>query len=237
VAEALKAQHEAIQGNSAGTKGQKFPELSDPHLVLSSPAGIATTTAQSTHIASDAHTAITSGKSLSITTGDGFFASVANAFRLFVQKAGMKLVAAAGDIDVQALTDSIHLLAKLNITQTANHIVINAKEDIVINGGGSYVKLSASGIEHGTKGDFVAHAANHSFTDPKSLSQAFNDMPSSRYDQVPVLHDADGPLANRKFELIREDGTVIRGVTDENGCMPVQRGISMATAKLRILGE
>ena len=62
-------------------------------------------------------------------------------------------------------------------------------------------------------------------------------MPSSHYDQVPVLHDVDGPLANRKFELIREDGTVIRGVTDENGRMPVQKGISMATVKLRILGK
>jgi type VI secretion system secreted protein VgrG len=51
------------------------------------------------------------------------------------------------------------------------------------------------------------------------------------------LRDLDGPLANRKFELTREDGTIIRGVTDAEGHMPVQKGISMATAKLRILSD
>jgi type VI secretion system secreted protein VgrG len=237
VAASIKAQNDGVRGNSASFTKRNFPELSEPHLILSSPAGIATTTAQSTHIASEGDTAITTGKSVAIAAGDGFFASVVTTLRLFVQRAGMKLVAAAGDIDVQTVSDSINLLAKLNITQTGNRIVINAKEDIVINGGGSYVKLSKAGIEHGTTGTFVAHAASHSLIGPKSLALASNEMEKSHFDQTPILHDLDGPLANRKFELIREDGTVIRGVTDAEGRMPVQKGIDMATAKLRILGE
>jgi type VI secretion system secreted protein VgrG len=149
----------------------------------------------------------------------------------------MKLIAVAGDIDVQTLSDSINLFAKLNITQTGKRIVINAKEDIVINGGGSYVKFSKAGIEHGTTGTFVAHAASHSLTDPKSLVLASNEMEKGHFDQTPILRDLDGPLANRKFELTREDGTIIRGVTDAGGRMPVQKGITMATAKLRILSD
>ncbi|TFW30761.1 type VI secretion system Vgr family protein [Massilia horti] len=169
VANTLKAQIDAIRGKDASSQNS-FPELSEPHLVLASPAGIATTTAQSTHIASDLNTAITTGKSVAIAAGDGFFASVRQTIRLFVQRAGMKLIASAGDIDIKALTDNINLLAKLNITQTANRILINATEDIVINGGGSYVKLSAGGIEHGTNGTFVAHAATHDFVSSKSMA-------------------------------------------------------------------
>ncbi|MDB5746244.1 MAG: Type secretion system Vgr family protein, partial [Massilia sp.] len=60
-AEDIKAQHSAIRGAAKGA----FPELAEPHLVMASPAGIELTTAQSTHIASGRHTAITSGKSLS----------------------------------------------------------------------------------------------------------------------------------------------------------------------------
>jgi type VI secretion system secreted protein VgrG len=86
-----------------------------------------------------------------------------------VQKAGMKLVASSGNIDMEALSDSINLLAKLNITQSANTITITAKEDVVINGGGSYAKFSASGIEYGTNGGFVAHAATHSFVGAKNM--------------------------------------------------------------------
>jgi type VI secretion system secreted protein VgrG len=167
VANAIKKQNESINGNR--TDGTTFPELAQPHLVLSSRAGIATSTAQSTHIASDGNTALTTGRSLSITSGDSLFASIRQTFRLFVQKAGMKLVASAGNIDMQALSDSINLLAKLNITHSATTITITAKEHVVINGGGSYAKFSASGIECGTNGTFVAHAAKHSFVDAKTM--------------------------------------------------------------------
>jgi type VI secretion system secreted protein VgrG len=167
VADLIKKQNDGIQGNRTG--GINFPELAQPHLVLSSPAGIATSTAQSTHIASDANTALTTGGSLSIASGDSLFASIRHTFRLFVHKAGMKLVASAGNIDMEALSDSINLLAKLHITQSANTITITAKEDVVINGGGSYAKFSANGIEHGTNGTFVAHAATHSFVHAKNM--------------------------------------------------------------------
>jgi len=167
VVDVIKKQNESMKGSS--TANDKFPELAKPHLVLSSPAGIATSTARSTHIASDGNTALTTGRSLSIASGDSLFASIRQTFRLFVHKVGMKLVAAAGNIDIEALSDSINLLAKLNITQSANTITITAKEAVVINGGGSYVKFSASGIEHGTNGTFVAHAATHSLVDAKSM--------------------------------------------------------------------
>lgn len=168
IATALQSQNKAIEGTASGNG--TFSQLAEPHLVFASPAGIASSAAQSTHIASDLNTAITTGKSVSIAAGDGFFASINRTFRLFVQKAGMKLIAASGEIDVKALTDSVNLLAKLNITQTADRVVISAKQDIVINGGGSYVKFSAAGIEHGTNGSFVAHAASHHFDPAKSMA-------------------------------------------------------------------
>ncbi|MGZ5198874.1 MAG: type VI secretion system Vgr family protein [Telluria sp.] len=211
IAVTLKAQIDAIRGNSAASREASFPELSEPHLVLASPAGIATTTAQSTHIASDLNTALTTGKSVSIAAGDGLFASVRQTIRLFVQKAGIKFIAAAGDIDVKALSNNINVLAKLTITHTANRIVISAKEDILINGGGSYVKFSAGGIEHGTGGTFVAHAASHDFTTAASMSP-----PDLKTNVVDVsvkrdLHleyvDADGkPLQHDPIQAHAWDG-------------------------------
>ena len=168
VAQAIDAQNQGVAGSGAADGG--FPELAAPHLVLASPAGIETTTKQSTHIASDEHTAITTGKSLSVASGDSFFASIRQTFRLFVHKAGMKLIAAAGDIDMQALSDSINILAKLNITQTANQITITAKEEIVINGGGSYTRYNSAGIEQGTNGNYSCHAGRHNFSSAKGMA-------------------------------------------------------------------
>lgn len=223
VASVLQAQNDAVNGAASNTGA--FPELGKPHLVMASPAGIATTTAGDTHIASDRHTAVTTGKSLSLAAGKNLFASVRQTFRLFVQKAGMKMVAAAGDIDVQALSDNIKLLAKLEISHTANRITISAKEEVVINGGGSYAKFAASGIEHGTNGNFVAHAAHHSFVNAKNMEMAVTMPPV-----VDVLRKGRATLhigshaaaagrtsAGLPFKLFKDGAMVEQGKVDDKG--------------------
>ncbi len=164
VADAIKGQNEEIKG-----QGAQFPELSKPHLLLASQGGIEASSGRSMHFASDEHTAITTGESLSIVNGESLFATIGNTFRLLVYKAGMKLVAAAGDIDIRALSHNLHMLAKLNITQNANCITITAKEELVINGGGSYGKFSAGGIEFGTNGKHTFHAAEHHFVGARNM--------------------------------------------------------------------
>ncbi|HWW99884.1 MAG TPA: type VI secretion system Vgr family protein [Collimonas sp.] len=219
IAKILKAQNDAIKGNGVSGDGT-FPELSEPHLVLASPAGVETTTSGSTHIASGDHTAITTGKSLSIASGGSLFASIRQTFRLFVQKAGIKMVAAAGNIEVQTLTDSINLLAKLNITQTANRIKITAKEEVVINGGGSYVKFNAGGIEHGTNGAYVAHAAMHSLPGAKSLPIVINPTTAeiNGHSAQFILRSPKGrPMANYPYVMESAEGHRFEGLTDKDG--------------------
>ncbi|MEN9866185.1 MAG: hypothetical protein RL748_1775, partial [Pseudomonadota bacterium] len=218
IAKTLAEQHDAIKGG-----GGKFPELTSAHLVLASPAGIETTTPQSTHIASDDHTAITTGKSFSIASGDSMFATIRKTFRLLVQKAGMKLVAAGGDIDITALEKNIHALAKLNITHTANRITLSAKEEVVINGGGSYIKYSGKGIEQGTAGKYVSHAAKHEFVGPNSIPVHIPPPPvanipdafSNRLDvhDLFVQHEFGDIAYAAKFA----DGRIFTGRLDEHG--------------------
>ena len=223
---AIKAQNDCIHGG-AGAKGS-FPQLAAPHLVLASPAGIETTTRGSTHLASDQHTAITTGQDLSIASGASLFASVRQAFRLFVQQAGMRLVAAAGDIDVRALKDSINLLAKLNITHTANRITISAKEEVVINGGGSYARFSAGGIEQGSNGTFVAHAVSHSLLGPKNLQIAQVQPPQAQLKGAGTFHlnshpAAGGALnAGLPYKLYKDGALTEQGVFDDDGNMTFQ---------------
>ncbi|MFJ1472527.1 type VI secretion system Vgr family protein [Massilia orientalis] len=221
-AAAIRAQNDVIKGG----KGGEFPELSEPMLVLSSPAGISATSARSTHLASDEHVAVTAGKDVSVASGRSLFASVRETLRLFVQKAGMKLIAASGDIDVKALSDSINLLAKLNITHSANRITINAKEEVVINGGGSYVKFSAAGIEHGTNGDHVVHAANHDLSGPRGMDalrqEVFEQSKPQRYSQQLAvdrnLWDLPSGVRMLKYQFISDTAGVLgSGVLDGSG--------------------
>ncbi|AEK59863.1 type VI secretion system Vgr family protein [Collimonas fungivorans] len=236
IAKILKAQNDAIKGSGAGGDGN-FPELSSPHLVLASPAGIESTTSGSTHIASGQNTAITTGKSLSIASGDSLFASIRQTFRLFVYKAGMKMIAAGGDIDVQALTNGINILAKLNITHTANRITIVAKEEVMINGGGSYVKYNAAGIEHGTNGIYVAHAATHSLPGPANLSTPKLPVPVKMPEQMVFnLHTLAGQSHSipEPYELYRDGALVEHGVTDEWGRIVVKDHIPTSKYEVKL---
>jgi type VI secretion system secreted protein VgrG len=170
VALALKSQNEDITGLSQGSNGESnFPELGAPHLVLASPAGIETTTPGSTHLASGEHIALTSAGHTSLSAGASLLASAKGAIRLFAYKAGMRLIAAQADIEIQALEKNLKLLAKLDITLTANRIEITAKEEVIVNGGGSFSHWKAQGITHGTKGAWVEHATTHSMIGPRDL--------------------------------------------------------------------
>ncbi|AKJ29392.1 type VI secretion system Vgr family protein [Caldimonas brevitalea] len=169
VVKALQAQTADVKGQGGNPAEGEFPEFRAPHLTLASPAGIQTTTQGSTHVVSTEHNAFTSGGHISVSAGKSWLASVKDAVRMFAYKAGMKLVAATSDIDITALKDSINLLAKLDITHTANRITITAKEEVLINGGGSYSKWSGGGVVHGTSGPWRVQATGFSHTGPASM--------------------------------------------------------------------
>ncbi|MQU14787.1 MULTISPECIES: DUF2345 domain-containing protein, partial [unclassified Pseudomonas] len=173
VAQALSDQHAAIRGTGGNPSANQFPELSEPYLVLHSPAGIASSTPQSTHLTSGEHLALTSGGHTSLAIGKRLLISASRGVRTFVQSMGWRLVAASGDIDIRALKDNINLLAKLNITATAERITLSAKEELVIKAAGSSTTYNAAGITHTTSGQYIAHASNFAYKNAQSQAAAF----------------------------------------------------------------
>lgn len=237
VAAALQAQVDAIRGQAGQSAQGEFPEFQAPHLLLASPAGIEASTQGSTHLTSVEHTALTSGGHASLSAGKSLLVSVKEAVRMFAYKAGMKLVAASADIDITALKDSVNILAKLDITHTANRITITAKEEVVINGGTSFSRWNASGIVHGTSGTWRQHAAEHSFVPGKSegtpsLPQPVQLAPG----QLDLYHQYVNPeggkrqgIAQGDYTVVDAEGGVHQGTLDGNGFASVA-GLPMGTA-------
>ena len=198
--------------------------------MLASPAGIETTTSRSTHIASAGHNALTSGGHASIATAKSFLVSARQAVRLFAYQAGMRLFAFGGNIDIKALKESINILAKLDIVQVANRITITAKEELVLNGGGSTIRLNAAGIEDATCGKHVAHAAVHSMVGPKNAStRPVSGMSSLDLKEKGALsfvllsHAQDGrPLRFEPYTLYKDGANVADGVTDADGQVRIE---------------
>jgi type VI secretion system secreted protein VgrG len=178
VAKAIKAQNDAIRGGTK-TDDNPFPEFAEPHLTLASPVGIQATTAGSTHLASDENLAVTTGGHVGIAAGKSFFASIADAFSLFVHKLGITLVAASGKVRIEAQNDRIELIAKrvVKIMSTTDWIELKAKQGIRLNGGGSELEISRDGIVGYTDGQFLVHAADHLDAGPMTKPIVFPGRP------------------------------------------------------------
>ncbi len=220
VAKALHAQHQGVLGSGpVNTSANEFPEFTEPHLVLASPAGIALTTPRSSHIATGEHLALSSTGHTSFSVGKRLLASASQGMRLFVQSLGWRLVAASGDIDVRALKDSINLLAKLNITANAERITLTAKTELVIQGGGSATTYNAAGITHVTTGPYTAHAANFAYTSAKSLAGAFPEPLKPGEGDLQLFNQYAGQqgIQGGGFEVIDALGQRLKGSLDAQG--------------------
>jgi type VI secretion system secreted protein VgrG len=227
VAKALEGQNKGIAGQA---KEGQFPELKEPHLVLASAAGIESTTPQSTHQHSGEHHAITSGGHTSVSAGKSLLVSAKEAVRLFAYKAGMKLISARQDIDIQALQTSIHALAKMDITLTSNRIEIKGKDEVLLNGGGSWQRWHAGGIERGTSGSHTMHAAQHDFSGPANAPVPQVELTVMPYQpeqglRLQLDHLPDLPLglmAGQPYTLIKNGQPQKGGVVDAQGCIDIQ---------------
>jgi type VI secretion system secreted protein VgrG len=241
VADSLKAQNDAVRGS-----GEKFPELSEPHLVLASPAGIETTSAQSTHIASAEHTALTAGRSLSIATGDSLFASIKQTFRLFVHKAGMKLIAAAGKITVQAHDDDIQLIANkvLSLISQTDWIDLKGKKGVRLHGPECMVEITdrmqvfapKPALFHGN----LETLAPQNWPQPSTEHKVTIAEPKTPEEPKQLLfmlqtHAESGrPFANVPYTLYKNGSQVDEGITDDLGRIAIEhtRGTPGYTVEL-----
>lgn len=190
VAKAIKVQNDAIRGG-AKADINPFPEFSVPHLTLASPVGIQTTSAGSTHIASDQHLALTTGGNVGVATGKSFFASVRNSYSVFVHKLGIKLIAASGKVRVEAQSDNVEIVAQkvLALMSTTDWIELKAKQGIRINGGGSELVIGPNGIIAFTDKKVQFHCASMDVVGPQAKPLDFPLFPTGTMnDAHPFSH-------------------------------------------------
>ena len=229
VVDSLKAQNDAVRG-----AGEPFPELSQPHLVLASPAGIETTSAKSTHIASGEHTALTTGRNLSIATGESMFASVRQTFRLFVHKDGMKLIAAAGKITVQAHEDEIQIIANkvLSLISQSDWIDLKGKKGVRLHGPECMVEITdrmqvfapKPALFHGNLETLAPQNRPHPSTEHK-INIAEPKAPEDPKQLLFMLqtHPENGrPFANVPYTLYKNGSSAGEGITDDLGRIAIE---------------
>ncbi|MEL0616356.1 type VI secretion system tip protein TssI/VgrG [Cobetia marina] len=226
----------SAQSATNGGRGQAA-RLNAPWLHLTSPAGIATSTPESTHLAQGRSLSVTSGEDINLATGRSLVGAVVEKFSLFVQRSGIKLFAGKGKVEVQAQSDAMDLTAEkdVTITSTENDIDINAAKEILLTCGGAYVRLKGGNIELHAPGKIDVKGAQHSFGGPTSLSTAFDSLPESKgpYEQYFTLRDkrTEKALPYASYRVETAEGDIIEGRADSEG--RTQKILTLKPEKLK----
>ncbi|MFP1755448.1 type VI secretion system Vgr family protein [Lonsdalea quercina] len=131
---------------------QTLNSLKQQALLMSAPSGIAQVTPASLQMSAGENIITTAGKNADFSIAQRFTLAVGEILSLFAHKLGIKMYASEGKIDIQAQSDALNLFAEqqLSVSSSENSVVISAKKDILLNCGGSYIKINSGGVEVGT---------------------------------------------------------------------------------------
>ncbi|MBB7202572.1 type VI secretion system tip protein VgrG [Escherichia coli] len=222
---------------------QSVKDLTQAAILLSAPKGVAIASGEHLQLAASKNLIANAGNHADIGVVKNMFIGVGQALSVFVRKAGIRLFANKGAISVQAQNDLMELLAQksIEITSTEDEIKITAKKKITLNGGGSYIRLDACGIEAGTPGEYNVKAGYYGRKPKAKLTpelMAFPVIESGEFNAKFLFTDDDGlPYANTKYIACFSDGTQKEGITDENGYTENFNTDSKQTIDVRLLNQ
>jgi type VI secretion system secreted protein VgrG len=122
---------------------------------------------------------VSAGKDVSVATSAGFNASAirnmvmaaGGMLSMFAHRLGIKLFAARGKVQIQAQSDEISIASEKDttISSSKGRVVIEAKEELLFKCGGSYFRMTRTGIEDATPGDRKWRAAAYDRSGPASM--------------------------------------------------------------------
>ncbi|WP_206002383.1 type VI secretion system Vgr family protein [Paraburkholderia antibiotica] len=139
-------------------------------ILLSAPAGMGLVSGDHLQVSASKNLIATAGGNADIGILRKLTVAVGDAISLFAQKLGIKIFASQGKVEIQAQGDEMSLgsLKDLTVTSTNGRVVISASKEVWIGSGGSYIKITGSGIENVSPGDILERCAFWDTVEPAS---------------------------------------------------------------------
>ena len=228
----------------------KLPHTTDAIVAVASKSGLGVIAGQSLQLANDETVTMLSGRDSQFITGGQMrvhsgqaIGVLGGAMKPGDSNVGVQLIAASDMMDIQAQSDTITVQARdeVNVISANAHIDWAAAKSITLStAGGANITIDGGNITVQCPGKILIHAGKKHFGGPTNLAYEMNAMKGdANFDEVFVLrwpYD-DTPVAHRKYEIVRGDGSVVRGVTDANGETGLQKSTFIESLKFRLLPE
>ena len=208
----------AEQGSNTGGTGQSGAPLIAQYaaggFVSATPNSSVSYSGRQQNIVAQQHIQAVAGQRVNINAGKGM--------SLFAHQDGMKHIARAGKLDIQAQQDSIGIAADrdVKITASQGEIVIAARKSLTLLCGGAYIKIADGKIEHGCAGEFLVKAGMHKWDGPARQEAQLPFFPAAEHTNWLKL-DLDGyegaAMAGVPYTLHFANGQQKQGTLDGSG--------------------
>ncbi|WP_226569650.1 type VI secretion system Vgr family protein [Mangrovibacter yixingensis] len=224
---AQQAGSDTVDTGSQQEANQALQHLNQPGIVAWGDAGITQATPKNLQLSAgkdaivtaENHGSINILKTLSLAAGQGISA--------FVRKAGIKLIAASGNLNFQAQRGTLSALSEQNmqLTSSKGELQLSAKNGIFLHSGGGGIRIHPNGsveifspVSIDQKSPTLAW---HPGDTTKLVAPAFNPGALGRKVQLCCDGEPGQVLVNQAFRIKRADGSVVEGKTDANGHSPL----------------
>jgi len=105
----------------------------------------------------------------------------------------------------------------IKIISVEDKIEIVSPKEIILNAGGSQLKISDKGIFIETPRLFHVKAGQHKFDSGAIVNYPVPNMPSLYYGSFNLTDEYNNPLIGQKYKLTLPSGKEILGLTDDQG--------------------
>ncbi|MFP2165085.1 type VI secretion system Vgr family protein [Enterobacter ludwigii] len=245
IAKSLSSAAEGADALPADTASQQtlnaaLKELAKPGIILNAPEGVSITSPQAVRVASGAASVgIMSRQNTDISALKRFTVAAGEAVSMLARKAGMKLFAAKGKVEIQAQDDALEAIAKKDVTVTSveGKVVITGATELIVNCDGAFMKLAGGNMELGAPGNILLKCTN-----VQKMGSADYDAPKPElpqgYSENFVAQDKESGdiLANTRYRITTADGSVYEGRTDSEGKTAEIFGAAKSKINIELLG-
>ncbi|MEX3952513.1 type VI secretion system Vgr family protein [Paraburkholderia sp. EG287B] len=176
-ANAVAADYEAQKALLNGT----LDDLRQAGILASAPDGMGLTSGTHLQMSAAGNLIATAGGNVDIGAKNHFAVAAGDSVSLLALNDGFKVLAAKGKGEIMAHSDEmlVAALKDLAVASTNGRLVLSAKKEVWIGAGGSYIRISAGGIENGTPGSILEKCASWNKSGAESMQPVLPLLPKS----------------------------------------------------------
>jgi type VI secretion system secreted protein VgrG len=210
-----------------------------PIVAITAPAGIVLASQDNVALGSERTVDIASGGDAQVSAGRNVFLRAARGISAFAQSLGIKLVAARGDVNLEAQQGSVVVKSSKRISLISSEAIHIEAPLVRIVSQGAQTEWADGTLTQQSSGKHVVKAAGIVHGGPGGGKPTSLDFSKSniRTDERMVLRDLQSrePVPHQRYVAHLEDGSTIDGVSDEDGRTSLLQSATLGPVRFELL--